>query len=105
MLFAGGWSLLLLALFYWVIDVQGYRKWAFFFVVIGINAITIYFLVDIIDFKDRRSSSWAGSHATSAFTDPWSCRWAPSWRAGCSCGSSTVTGSSSRSDLRLEFRL
>ena len=50
-LFAGGWSLLLLALFYWVIDVQGYRKWAFFFVVIGMNAITIYFLQNLIDFE------------------------------------------------------
>jgi predicted acyltransferase len=49
-LFAGGWSLLLLALFYWVIDVKGYRRWSFFFVVIGMNAITIYFLDDVIDF-------------------------------------------------------
>ena len=40
-LVAAGWSLLLLALFYAVIDVLGYRKWAFFFIVIGMNAITI----------------------------------------------------------------
>lgn len=43
-LFAGGWSLLFLALFYLVIDVWGRRRWAFFFVVIGMNAITIYLL-------------------------------------------------------------
>jgi predicted acyltransferase len=49
-LWAGGWSLLLLALFYWVIDVKGYRRWAFFFAVIGMNAITIYFLQWFIDF-------------------------------------------------------
>jgi len=49
-LFAGGWSLLLLALFYWVIDVKGYRKWSFFFVVIGMNPITIYFLQRFVDF-------------------------------------------------------
>ncbi len=49
-LFAGGWSLLLLALFYWVIDVLGFRAWAFFFVVIGMNAITIYFLQNLVDF-------------------------------------------------------
>ena len=49
--YACGWSLLLLALFYWVIDVQGYRRWSFFFVVIGMNAITIYFLQAIVDFK------------------------------------------------------
>ncbi len=50
--FACGWSLLLLALFYWVIDVKRYRKWAFFFTVIGMNAITIYFLQRIVDFHD-----------------------------------------------------
>ncbi len=49
-LFAGGWSLLLLALFYWVIDVMGFRRWAFFFVVIGMNAITIYFLQRFVEF-------------------------------------------------------
>lgn len=41
-LFAGGLSLLLLALFYWLIDVKGYTKWAFGFVVIGMNAITVF---------------------------------------------------------------
>ncbi len=50
-LFAGGLSLLLLALFYWIIDVQGYRRWSFFFVVIGMNAITIYFLQRFVDFE------------------------------------------------------
>jgi predicted acyltransferase len=49
-LFAAGWSLLLLALFYWAIDVVGLKRWAFFFVVIGMNPITIYFLDGIIDF-------------------------------------------------------
>ena len=41
-LFAAGLSLLLLALFYWLIDVRGYKKWAFGFVVIGMNAITVF---------------------------------------------------------------
>ena len=49
-LVAGGWSLLLLALFYWIIDVKGYRKWAFFFIVIGMNPITIYFLQEVVNF-------------------------------------------------------
>jgi len=43
-LYAGGWSLILLGLFYLVTDVWKIRKWAFFFVVIGMNSITIYFL-------------------------------------------------------------
>ncbi|MEO5892131.1 MAG: DUF5009 domain-containing protein [Ferruginibacter sp.] len=38
----GGLSLLLLALFYYIIDVLGYIKWAFFFRVIGMNSILIY---------------------------------------------------------------
>jgi predicted acyltransferase len=48
--FACGWSLIALAIFYWIIDVQGYRRWTTFFVVIGMNAITIYFLQSIVDF-------------------------------------------------------
>jgi predicted acyltransferase len=49
-LVAGGWSLLLLALFYWLMDVQEYRKLGYFFIVIGANAITIYFLQGVVDF-------------------------------------------------------
>ncbi|HUU17577.1 MAG TPA: DUF5009 domain-containing protein [Sedimentisphaerales bacterium] len=41
-LFAAGLSLLLLALFYWLIDIRGYNKWAFGFVVIGMNAIAVF---------------------------------------------------------------
>lgn len=41
-LVAGGWSLVFLAIFYLIIDVWKYRRWAFFFVVIGLNPITIY---------------------------------------------------------------
>jgi len=37
-----GLSLLLMSLFYYVIDVLGYKKWAFFFKVIGMNSILIY---------------------------------------------------------------
>lgn len=41
-LHVGGWSLMLLAVFYFIIDVKGYKKWAFFFSVIGMNSILIY---------------------------------------------------------------
>ncbi len=47
-----GWSLLLLAIFYLLIDVWGFRKWAFPFVVIGMNAIALYTAVHIFDFKN-----------------------------------------------------
>jgi predicted acyltransferase len=45
----GGISLILLALFYYVIDVRGYKKWAFFFSVIGMNSILIYMAGGFID--------------------------------------------------------
>ncbi|MBZ1327639.1 DUF5009 domain-containing protein [Aquirufa sp. 15D-MOB] len=44
-----GLSLLLLALFYYIIDVKGYQKWAFFFQVIGMNSILIYLSGHFID--------------------------------------------------------
>lgn len=50
-LFTGGLSCFFLALFYWIIDMRNHKKWAFFFVVIGLNPITIYILARIIDFQ------------------------------------------------------
>jgi predicted acyltransferase len=41
-LWVGGWSLILLGIFYYIIDIKGHRKWAFFFSVIGMNSILIY---------------------------------------------------------------
>ena len=41
-LWAGGWSFLLLAIFYLVIDVWQIRRWAFPLVVIGANSIFVY---------------------------------------------------------------
>jgi predicted acyltransferase len=42
----------LLALFYLVIDVLGFRKWAFGFVVIGTNAIAVYMATHLINFHN-----------------------------------------------------
>lgn len=41
-LYAGGWSVLLLSVFYLVIDVWGMRKWSMPLVWIGMNSILIY---------------------------------------------------------------
>ena len=49
-LVAGGWSLLLLGMFYWLVDVKGYTKWTFFFIVIGMNPIVIFFVPRFIRF-------------------------------------------------------
>ena len=50
-LITGGLSLLLLAVFYWVIDVKGIKGWTFFFTVIGMNSILIYLAGEFIDFE------------------------------------------------------
>ena len=46
-----GYSLGMFALFYWLIDVKGYKGWVLPFQVIGLNSITIYMAQRIVDFK------------------------------------------------------
>lgn len=46
-----GLSLLLMALFYYIIDVLGYQRWAFFLKVIGMNSILIYISGKFINWK------------------------------------------------------
>jgi predicted acyltransferase len=46
-----GCSLLFLAIFYYVIDVLGYKKWAFAFQVIGVNSILIYLSEKFIEWE------------------------------------------------------
>lgn len=41
-LISAGWACSALLLFYWIIDILGYKKWAFPFVVIGMNALAVY---------------------------------------------------------------
>ncbi|MGI6573799.1 MAG: acyltransferase family protein [Fermentimonas sp.] len=46
-----GISLLLFALFYFIIDIRGHHKWTFFFQVIGMNSIFIYVSPIFIDYS------------------------------------------------------
>lgn len=41
-IFSGGWCFLILAAFYAIIDLVGWRRWAFVGVVVGLNPITFY---------------------------------------------------------------
>jgi predicted acyltransferase len=50
-LVAGGLSCLMMATFYLVIDVLGYRKWVFPFTVIGMNALAVYMATILFDFR------------------------------------------------------
>ena len=61
--YVGGLSLLLFALFYLIIDVWQYKKWAFFFVVIGMNPITIYLAGRIINFRSATRFFFGGFSA------------------------------------------
>ena len=45
---AGAYSLGMFALFYYIIDVRQWRRWSYFFQVIGLNSITIYMLQRIV---------------------------------------------------------
>ncbi len=46
-LFSGGWCFLLLAGFYAVLDWQGWRKWSFPLLVIGMNSIAAYCIAEL----------------------------------------------------------
>ncbi len=62
-LVAAGWSYLLLALFFLVIDVIGFRFWAFPLVVIGMNAIVAYVAYHLIIPFDTISNTLVGGLA------------------------------------------
>ena len=40
--YSAGWAYLMLAGFYWVTDIRGWRRWAFPLVVVGMNSIAVY---------------------------------------------------------------
>lgn len=56
----GCYSAAMLAVFYWIIDVKGWRGWAFFFKVIGMNSITIYMAQRIIGFQNINGFFFGG---------------------------------------------
>ncbi len=69
-LVAGGGSLLLLALFYWLIDVKGYRRWTLFFVVIGVNPLTIYLMQAVVNFDEIAKNLFGGALAHAPYWQP-----------------------------------
>ena len=81
-LFSGGICLVLLGLFYLVIDVWKLRKWAFGFKVIGMNAIFVYMAVHLWNFRsfgsvfvrdlNERLGPWSGfTEAAAGFAVVW----------------------------------
>ena len=60
-LYVGGWSLILLSVFYLVIDVAGFKKWAIPFVWVGANSILIYLCSEgLVDFGHTANYLFGG---------------------------------------------
>jgi predicted acyltransferase len=62
-LFSAGWVILMLIVFYWIVEVKQARKWTFPFVVLGMNSIFIYSLgqIGIKSWLDRGLRSFTGN--------------------------------------------
>ncbi len=67
--FVGGISLILFSLFYLVIDVWNFKRWTFFFTVIGVNSITIYLAHALLDFGHTTEFLFGGFQ--SLFPENW----------------------------------
>lgn len=60
-LYAGGWSVLLFTLFYYVIDVAGFKKWSMPFVWVGCNSILIYMAAHgVVNFESTSAFLFGG---------------------------------------------
>jgi predicted acyltransferase len=75
-LVAGGWSLLLLAAFYYIVDMRRWRGWCQPFIWIGMNAITLYVAANIVRprtlaqrFAGGSVKTWLETHVAVGFGD------------------------------------
>ena len=60
-LWTGGWSVLLLAAFYWLLDVRGWLRWVgTFFAVIGMNSVLIYLSSKFLNFEFTAQALFGG---------------------------------------------
>lgn len=64
-----GLAFLALVTFYWIIDVKGYKKWSFFFRVIGMNSLVIYLAVRFVDFNASSKLLFEGIYKYAP--EPW----------------------------------
>ncbi len=74
-LYSSGWTFLMLAAFYGVIDVVGWQRWAFPLVVVGMNSIAIYCMSQLMrgwiggTMKTHLPASWfAGPYGLILYT-------------------------------------
>ncbi len=70
-LMAGGFSMMLVGTFHWIVDVKGKVAWALPFTLIGMNPIFIYMLSEIIDFTKVGAYFLGGfAHLVPAYGEP-----------------------------------
>jgi predicted acyltransferase len=62
----GGMSFLAFSLFYWIIDILKYQKWTLFFIVIGMNSLTIYLVYRFVDFGHTSKLLFEGLYKDTA---------------------------------------
>lgn len=69
-IFMAGWATALLAAFYWLIDVRGWRRWAQPFVLYGMNALALFVLAGLIA-KLLGLIQWAGPDSAKLSLKGW----------------------------------
>ena len=47
-LYSAGWTFAMLAGFFWIIDIQGWKHWAFPLIVVGMNSIAMYCMAQLM---------------------------------------------------------
>ncbi len=55
-IFSAGWAFLILAAFLWIIDIQGFRKWTFPLLIVGMNSVAMYVMSYL--FKGWVEETW-----------------------------------------------
>ena len=69
-LVVGAYSVALFAIFYWIVDVKGWKKWTPVFTVVGMNSITIYMVQRIVDMRGINRFFFKG--LSELLPKPWS---------------------------------
>jgi heparan-alpha-glucosaminide N-acetyltransferase len=71
-LFSGGWCFLLMAAFYTLIDVRGFKRWAFPLLVIGMNSIAAYCIAELLPgFFSATLKTHLGQNSFKVFGEPY----------------------------------
>ncbi len=71
-LFSGGWCFLLMAAFYAIIDVRGWKRWVFPLVVIGMNSIAAYCIAELLPgFFTATLKTHLGQNTFKSFGEPY----------------------------------